>query len=277
MDKKKTKTAAKRASLTVDKPKEPVKPAPVVAQMVVEVEDEGKGTVPLKTIEKDTQAVEEAAQKLEEDIEKELKSEEAQIFETKPEELKTGEKGKTLSSEEKTKEVVKEFFKSDSRVAPEIAAYQKNGGTKSFLIWIILTLVVAGLTGGGLMLAVRGMPKLSSLAVKPTPTPEPLPTPTPTPSASRADLKIQVLNGGGVAGAGSKMKDLLESKGYTVSNVGNADSFDFQSTEILVKSGKEAYLSLLESDLKADYSLGTSAATLSEESAYDARVTVGKE
>lgn len=269
MEKKKARVV-KKPSLTVNKPQPEVK-TPAAAQMVVEVEDE----VPvdkkvMETLEKDTERVEEATKTLEEDIEKEVNREEAQMPEVVP--------TTSLPETGETKEVVKEFFKPGG-MPPEIPSYKKKG-SKSLLVWVIIVLVVAGLTGTGLtMLAKSKIFKLTSLVVKPTPTPkpEPIPTATPTPSVSRSDLKVQVLNGSGVAGAGSKMKDFLSGKGWTVADVGNANSFDYQQTVIYVKSGKEVYLSLLKNDLKDTYSVGTASATLATDVSFDAQVVVGQQ
>lgn len=286
--------AAKRAKSTTKKatagilPKEPEehksKP-PVMAQMVVEVEDEGKAGIPVGKLENDVKAVETATEKLEADIDQELekeaaKSEEQTVAAAQSLVEEAKDKAEADLPKEKQKEAVREFFRPENRgVAPEIAAYQGDGGSKSIFLWIAIIFVVALLTGGGLMIAVRGMPALPFLAAKPTPTPTPMPTPppTPTPSVNRADLKLQVLNGGGVVGAGSKMKSFLEGKGYKVENVGNASNYSYESTQILVKPGKEEFLSLLESDLKTDYTLGTASATLPDDNSYDAQVIVGKE
>jgi hypothetical protein len=94
---------------------------------------------------------------------------------------------------------------------------------------------------------------------KPTPTLAPTPT---VATPNRADITIEVLNGGGVPGAAGKMKTFLEDKGYKVGSTANADAYTFDETEIDVKPGKEAYLKLLQADLASDYTVGTSTATL---------------
>ncbi len=269
------------------KPEEQHRRSPVVTQMVVEVEEEtSKDDATIKELEKDTKAVEDAAQKLEEDIDKTIKHEELRptVGPTKEDETQSAESKKNneelTGPQEKRNEMVKEFFKPESTgITPEIAAYQGNGNSRSVVLWVAIILVVALLTGAVLMVFVRGVPKSPFFTAKPTPTPtiQPQPTPTPEPTVNRADLKVQVLNGGGVAGAGSKMKQFLEGKGYTVANVGNTQAYSYENTEILVKPDKEAFLSLLQSDLKNDYTLGTTAATLSSDSSYDARIIVGKE
>jgi hypothetical protein len=113
---------------------------------------------------------------------------------------------------------------------------------------------------------------------KPTPTVAPTIAPTTAPVAvERKDIRVKVINGGGVVGAGSKMKTFLEDKGYTVVDVANAKEYTYETTEIVVKSGKESFSKLLSDDLKVDYSLGSSSAVLDESASYDAEVIVGKE
>lgn len=240
---------------TIKAKSEPV----VVTQVVEEVSD--VDTKPLEDIKQDAADIEQKAEELEENIE----------TATEPAPMES-------VKEEEKKELVDELFQKETKeVAPEIAMYKGRGGGRSVFVWALIVIVIALLTGGGLFLAVRGKPRIPFL-VQPTPTPTPAPTPTPTPAElNRANLNVQVLNGGGVAGAGSKMKKFLEDKGYKVGDVGNADAYTFDKTQVLVKPEKQAYLSELENDLKNSYSVGTAAATLSSDSSFDAQVTVGKE
>ncbi len=117
---------------------------------------------------------------------------------------------------------------------------------------------------------------------KATPTPKASPTPgkgTPTPTTTggvdRANLKVAIQNGSGVAGAATKASDALKKLGYDVVSSGNADNFDYTQTEIHVKSTKKAYLDTLKSDLSGDYTIGTAVADYTGDS--DALVIVGKE
>ena len=47
-----------------------------------------------------------------------------------------------------------------------------------------------------------------------------------------ATLTIDVRNGSGVPGMGRKLADALRQDGYVIANVGNADSFDYETTQI---------------------------------------------
>jgi hypothetical protein len=186
-------------------------------------------------------------------------------------------------AEEKRREVVDEIFQKDtsgeSRVMPEISMHTKRRTPQIFL-WAIGIIVACVVIGIALLFATGKSGNLPSVVVIPTPTSTPMPevTPTSTPSGAitREGLTIQVLNGGGVSGAASKMKKFLEDKGYTVSGTGNTESYTYDNTEIHVKPEKKAYITLLEEDLEGEYTLGTSAATLDKSVSYDAQVIVGK-
>jgi hypothetical protein len=159
-------------------------------------------------------------------------------------------------------------------LGPEISVHAKS--SLPLMWWIILVVGTALVISFGLFAIVKGKPPIS-FGFKPTPTPTQSPTPTPSPEpVTRANLKIQVLNGGGVVGAGSKMKSFLEGLGYVVADIGNAKDYTYTSTEIHVKAGKEAYMDLLTSDLKDTYTLGTPSADLGKDNPNDAQVIVGK-
>jgi len=188
------------------------------------------------------------------------------------------------SDEQKRRVLVDELFQKKpeqsvrSAGAPEISIHHKASGRPIFM-WAIIMIVVC-LVAGGIILAVSsGKISLPSMVVVSTPTPTSTPSPTPTPDLTaldRATLSVQVLNGSGTPGVAGTMKDLLEEKGYTVDNTGNAEAYDYETTHIFVKAESEAYIALLEEDLKESYNLGTSEATLASDVLYDVRIIVGK-
>ncbi len=188
----------------------------------------------------------------------------------------------TPETQEARKEMVEVLYgsKHPPTIAPEISMHSKKRSTKPVIVWALVTIVVALLSGLVLFTLSKKSFSLPSVFVAPTPTPTPTITPTPTPTPMAVDkesLTVQVLNGGGTPGAASKMKKLLEEKGYTVTDTGNTEEYTYDTTEIHVKPGKEGAIPLLESDLKEDYSLGESAADLPDDASYDVRVIVGKE
>lgn len=182
---------------------------------------------------------------------------------------------------ERKKEMVDELYAQDRggpSVMPEISMHKRNRA-KPIVIWAVITLVVALVSGAILFMGTKPN-ALTTMLAGPTPTPTATPTPVATPTPEEIDksaISIQVLNGGGTPGAAGKMKALLEEKGYTVSDTGNTDEYTYDTTEIHVKASASAALAHLEADLKEDYVLGTTAADLADDSDYDAQVIVGKE
>lgn len=193
----------------------------------------------------------------------------------------------TQTEDEKRRVLVDELFqkKTDEPqaevVTPEISVHRRpSSSRRSIMMWAIV-IVVASLIAGGIILAVSGgSVVLPTLMSTPTPTVTSTPVPTPTPDVSaldRSTLAVQVLNGSGTPGVAGTMKEFLEEKGYTVKNTGNAQTYDYETTQIFVKAKSKAYLTLLEEDLKESYVLGSSSSTLEDDVTYDVRIIVGKE
>lgn len=260
---------ATKKKTSVAKPKvpaaEPVKPQ-FVTEVVEDVPEEA-----LETIKEKAEEIEEVVEEIQEEKREEQEPEDG---ETEPvEEVKEEER------KEEKKELLEEIFSKEStpKVYPDISEHKRMGAAPVFL-WAVIIIGVALLTGGTLLVVASGLPKLPALFAKPTPTPTPSPSPTPTPTvAARGDVKLQVLNGGGTPGSAGKAKTFLEEKGYTVADTGNTDEYTYKETEIHVKAGKEAYLTLLKEDLAEDYTIGTAVADLPADSPYDAQVIIGKE
>lgn len=266
----------------VNKKKKILESPPVVTQVVEEV-NEGVD-LPSQTLEEikvDAQNIENAVEKLE----KETVSDDKEAAEEAQESATIPEEEDVSAQAEKKREVVEELFEGEkSGLMPQISMYENNS-SKKLIIWVLVVVGVALLTGGGLIVAVKGkFPKMPALFAKPTPpakqdiAPQGTPIPTPTPiQPDRADLTVEVLNGGGTPGAGLKMKEVLEEKGYTVSAVGNAEKYTYKETELHVKASKTSFLMLLTEDLKDSYTIGTSSSSTAEDASYDAQVIVGKE
>jgi hypothetical protein len=185
----------------------------------------------------------------------------------------------TSSPIERQKEVVKELFRKKETVLDEGLSVHEKKSNISFILWIVIILTVAFLVSGGLILMFGdGLPNISiSQKIEPSPTTIPTITPSPTGTAEqKKDVKIQVLNGNGEKGVAGTMKTILEGKGYTVSDTGNAGTYDYENTEITVKSGKENIADQLRLDLLDEYAVIISDKTLDNTSSYDVQVIVGK-
>lgn len=125
-----------------------------------------------------------------------------------------------------------------------------------------------------------------TISAKPTSAPTSKPTATPTKSLvkpidiatglDRSVISVAIQNGSGEAGVAGKAADYLSGLGYKIGSTGNANNFDYVNVTIQVKSSVSKYLSLLKKDLGFSYTVGTTSADLSDTSAADALVIVGK-
>ena len=77
-------------------------------------------------------------------------------------------------------------------------------------------------------------------------------SPTPTPATvDKSAYDIEVLNGSGIAGEAANIQGLLEDEGFSVSDIGNADTADYTDTMIYyTKDVDQDYLDELEATLK---------------------------
>ncbi len=185
--------------------------------------------------------------------------------------------------EKKEAEVMHELFDKDAKVGyPEITEHKSNF-FKTVVTWSVLVFLGAILLGALLVFFLRGNSTVTTGNIStPAPTqsavnttPEVTLSPTPAADIDKSDITVDILNGGGVKGAGAKMKALLEKEGYKIGNVGNAEEYSYEETEIVVKKDKETYLELLKKDLSADYTVGK-ATTGAFAGTADAQVIVGK-
>lgn len=186
------------------------------------------------------------------------------------------------TTERQQEQVAELFNKNASANMPEITVHQQNS-TRGVILWAVTMIAIALGVGGGLVLFTtrnNNPPSSNQAVVSPTPVAEqtalPSATPTPTPVAvNREDVSVQVLNGGGNSGAGSRMEEFLVDLGYTVSDVSNADAYTYDLTVVVTKPSNTEVADILEADLSGSYELDESVATLPEDSEFDAQVIVG--
>lgn len=150
-------------------------------------------------------------------------------------------------------------------------------------LWIIVpTALLVGALVGGLITYFSGISKLNMVVSSPSPIATTIPEAQETPKASPASevkrdgIKVQILNGSGVAGAAGKAKTLLEGLGYKDVDTGNASSSDFATTEVAVKESNDSYLDLIINDLSKNYEAKEASKPLSASSKYDIVITLGK-
>lgn len=200
--------------------------------------------------------------------------------------------------EEEEKE---EIFQSPPNFESRLGRTGSDSPAKRYTIVVVIIIVLVLILLGIFKFVSGGSKKAE---ITPTPTQEVLPTDTPTPEVSttpsptekpsatpkpsinpidkasgldRSKLSVHVLNGSGTAGASKKAGDLLEGLGYNITQISNADNFNYDKTVIQVTSEKSDYLALLKKDLSGSYTIGTSSADLTGGSNYQAVVIVGKQ
>jgi hypothetical protein len=180
-----------------------------------------------------------------------------------------------------------------------IQTASKPTGKKKFnLLYLLLPVVIVGMivagfffwtpfkdrffSGGGGSSNEVGKENVSTVSSKPDKTetkaekPQATPSSKPEKEINRADYRIQVLNGSGVVGAAGQARDFLVSKGYLVSETGNAGNFNYTKTTIRIKKSKSAVSNLLTKDLKERYSINVGS-PLSEGGQFDIVIIVGGE
>ena len=96
-----------------------------------------------------------------------------------------------------------------------------------------------------------------------------------TATINKADLKIEVLNGTTIKGLAKETKGFLVSKGYTVTNTGNATNSDYDQTIVKYKISKEAALEDLTSTLSERYSISRGD-HLNENDQFDIIIIIGR-
>jgi len=158
--------------------------------------------------------------------------------------------------------------------------YQESQGKSAKWLWLLIILIIIGALAFAFFRGIGPFAKYSPFVAKATPTPEATVEPaaevTPEPEVLNKSIpKIKVLNGSGVAGKASAVKDLLQSKGYTVISVGNAANYDYTNTEVDFKSDFLKYKDQLITDLSDKYSAAAGATPLESTDSADIAVIVG--
>jgi len=91
-----------------------------------------------------------------------------------------------------------------------------------------------------------------------------------------AEIRVEVLNGSGIAGLAGEVADILEAQGFADIETGNADNFEYENTQIqYLPDIDEQVLIEVERALNDDFELEKED-SLTEEDELDLRVIVGK-
>lgn len=268
------------------KPKEDSKPKIKVEEIIEEKEEEAEtktDTTPPKVA-----SFSQLDSKKSKD-ETEAPKDENETAEEAPEEkseskLPEDESGLSEKEEEKKEEVssgeVKEWLK---EVRPDTTKeVSKSGGPNLKIILVILIiLLLLGAIVGGVIYYQRGVEQRQEVTAPTTPIAA-TSTPTPTEETEPVDLttySVSILNGSGTAGEAGNAQGLLIEAGFVEENVetGNADSYDYEETEISLKEGTpNAVFEAIQTALGETYTIVRSEEPLGETSEFDVLIIVGQ-
>lgn len=157
---------------------------------------------------------------------------------------------------------------------------QKGSKMKFVLIFLVVVAILAAV-GGGIYYYTQNVSEDSSQQSLSGPSPQPQvvsPTATPTPTSEPVDyskLSLEILNGSGTAGEAGKVEDLVSDLDFDTVDTGNADSYDYEKTEVSLKESvsQTAYNEIKEL-LSKDYTV-VAGETLSDDYEYDVQIVVG--
>lgn len=172
----------------------------------------------------------------------------------------------------------------------EEAAIQSKPDSKfrKLFFYFLLVLLIANLSIAGLWLYKTYLSKLfktqvqlatsSSSKQDVSETPAASSAPSPTEAVNLGQYKILVQNGAGISGVADKVINTLRFEGFKDLTSGNADTFDYQKTEVKMKRGipKMVY-DVIDKALNSDYQLELLSEQLGDSSPYDVVITVGKQ
>lgn len=196
--------------------------------------------------------------------------------------------GENNPEEDKSEDTVsaEDSSENEGEANEPIVAKKESGGGRSIfkiLLSIIkyLFIFALGAVAGGIIVYQKVDINLLKQVVQKDDTSQKTKiSPTPIPTEVPVDLtkySIRVLNGSEIEGEASKLKDALETEGFTVSSIGNASESSFLKTVIRTKTEvDEEYLEKLKTFLLKTYEL-EDVEELEESADDDIEIIIGAE
>ena len=133
--------------------------------------------------------------------------------------------------------------KKPEKITPEVSRETDSPESDKLPFWILFFTFIFGLAIGSGLIGGIFFYKSRISKIPPSQTPKPqfqdeptLPPQTPSPSPEiNFNIKISVLNGSGIKGEASKVEELLKKAGFKNITTGNAKTYDYIETVIIVK------------------------------------------
>ena len=180
-----------------------------------------------------------------------------------------GKSSSTVSSDGKNMDP-----KPDASQIVAEALKDKSGGKKNLILPIIFIVLLGVAVLGGLFIYRENFTnkveeKINEVSLSPSPIEKPTTIPV-----DLSKFTISILNGSGIAGEASNQKSDLESMGFTISAVGNADNSDYAETVIQAKkSVDKAFFDKLKTALEKSFEVTTE--VLDEDAETDVTIIIG--
>lgn len=151
----------------------------------------------------------------------------------------------------------------------------RKKGMKKFIIWLsflALLALVIGWLATSVIFKGEEEEKITEEAPSPTPTSTPLSQTT----LKRSEWNLEVLNGSGVSGLAKKIAEELESLGYKVIKVGNADKSDYEKTQIFIRDNLKDQVDKVIADIGDIIKVASVGGELKDSTA-SAQIIIGKD
>lgn len=91
------------------------------------------------------------------------------------------------------------------------------------------------------------------------------------------ELIVLIQNGSGETGAATNVVEILQEEGFEKLETANADSYDYITTEVSLKTDVDSYVfEVIERALNSEYQIASKAGSLAVEDDYDVVIIVGE-
>lgn len=100
--------------------------------------------------------------------------------------------------------------------------------------------------------------------------------PASTQTLLRSSLKLEVLNGSGIASESAEIQSLLETKGYQEVVLKDVEPYEFNGIQIEIKGDKQNYINIIKSDLSPNFAINSVSESLDRESVFDSIIMLGR-
>lgn len=205
--------------------------------------------------------------------------EEEEVESEKVEEKEEEPPNDNLPEEEKPVEEAKEEINDWTPGEEEVPETEEKPSKTKFLLIIFVVAIIGLIIGGVFYYRSKVNKPKTTDQPEPSPVAEITPTPTEEPSAEEIDFSeytVSILNGSGIPGEAGKVEKLIADLGFESIETGNAESYDYEATELSAKKDlPDAVISEIENLLGDSYEIERAGTSLAEDSTYDVIIIVG--